>query len=101
MYNSSEVEDPPIAEGVRALGVPLYDLVAGLDRRCANMAMLGVFAESTGLLGFKALEDSFRRAFTKKGEGFLTMNLKAIAKGREWAQRLPEAAASTGTSMGS
>jgi Pyruvate/2-oxoacid:ferredoxin oxidoreductase gamma subunit len=92
MYNSSEVEDPKVAEGVRVLGVPLYDLVADLNRRCANMAMLGAFAESTRLLGFEALEHSFRRAFTKKGEDFITMNLKAIAKGREWAQRLPEAA---------
>jgi Pyruvate/2-oxoacid:ferredoxin oxidoreductase gamma subunit len=89
LYNAAEGPQgarTAIPEGLRAVAAPLAELVAGLDRRCENMAMLGVFARLTGVLDFHQLAASFRRAYQAKGESFLEPNLKAIEAGRRWAQ---------------
>jgi 2-oxoglutarate ferredoxin oxidoreductase subunit gamma len=84
-HDASGGETPPIPEGVTGIGVPLGDLVASLDRRCANVAMLGAFVEVTGILDFGTLDGCFPRIFKAKGEPFVGMNRKALAAGREWA----------------
>jgi Pyruvate/2-oxoacid:ferredoxin oxidoreductase gamma subunit len=85
LYNAAD-DGREAAEGLRAVAVPLAELVAGLDRRCENMAMLGVFVQRTGILDFGALADSFRRAYRSKGDSFLDLNLRAIEAGRAWAE---------------
>ena len=89
LYNAAEAPESPeggLPSGLRLIAVPLAELVAGLDRRCENMAMLGVFVQLTGILDFGQLAASFRRAYQAKGDSFLDMNLKAIEAGREWAK---------------
>ncbi len=87
LYNAAE--GPPEPEGIAgltAVAAPLAELVAGLDRRCENMAMLGAFVQLAGILDFVQLYASFRRAYQAKGESFLDPNLKAIEAGRCWAR---------------
>jgi Pyruvate/2-oxoacid:ferredoxin oxidoreductase gamma subunit len=86
LYDASQVEQPGEHRGARLIAVPLGELVAGLDRRCANMAMLGVFVGHTRILDFAHLEASFRRAFQGRGSSFVEQNLKAIEAGRKWAE---------------
>jgi Pyruvate/2-oxoacid:ferredoxin oxidoreductase gamma subunit len=89
LYNAAEGpegEDTGLTPGLRSVAAPLAELVAGLDRRCENMAMLGVFVQLAGILDFARLQASFRRAYQAKGESFLEPNLKAIEAGRCWAR---------------
>jgi Pyruvate/2-oxoacid:ferredoxin oxidoreductase gamma subunit len=86
LYDATEVEDPASPQGAQVVGVPLGELVGALDRRCANMAMLGVFVRLSGILGFPHLEASFRSAFSPKGGDFVDKNLRAIEAGRLWAE---------------
>ncbi len=88
LYNAAEApqEAAGLPAGVTAVAVPLAELVAGLDRRCENMAMLGVFVQLAGILDFTRLAASFRRAYQPRGESFLDPNLKAIEAGRLWAR---------------
>lgn len=86
-YDSSLGQPPEELQGVRAIGVPLGELVAGLDRRCGNMAMLGVFVGHTRILDFAGLQASFERAYQGRGGSFVEQNLKAIEAGRAWAGR--------------
>ena len=88
LYNAAEgpgggAESLPA--GLRAVAVPLAELTAGLDRRCENMAMLGVFVQLTGILDFPKLAATYRKAYAARGESFLAPNLQAIEAGRLWA----------------
>ncbi len=88
LHNAAETpgEGTDLPVGLTAVAAPLAELVAGLDRRCENMAMLGVFAQLAGILDFGQLAASFRRAYQAKGESFLDLNLRAIEAGRLWAR---------------
>ena len=89
LYNAAEGPPDPEAElpaGLKAVAPPLAELVAGLDRRCENMAMLGAFVQLAGILDFVQLAASFRRAYQAKGQSFLEPNLQAIEAGRCWAR---------------
>ena len=86
LYNAAEGPEEGLPAGPRLIAVPLAKLVAGLDRCCENMAMLGVFVQLTGILDFGQLAASFRRAYQAKGDSFLTLNLKAIEAGGDWAK---------------
>jgi len=85
LYDAAEGPREPLPEGSRLIAVPLAELVRELDRRCQNMAMLGVFVAVAGILDFAQLAASFRQAYKGKGEAFLDLNLKAIQAGRAWA----------------
>jgi Pyruvate/2-oxoacid:ferredoxin oxidoreductase gamma subunit len=86
LYDASQIELPDVAEGAKLIGVPLGELVAKLDRRSANMAMLGVFIELTHILDFSLMEASLMNAFKGKSGSFITLNLQAIEAGRQWAK---------------
>lgn len=86
LYNCSEAAAPEGLQAGRVFAVPLAELVSGLDKRCENMAMLGVFTTVSGILDPARLASSFRQAYEKKGRGFLEMNLEAIEAGRLWAE---------------
>jgi Pyruvate/2-oxoacid:ferredoxin oxidoreductase gamma subunit len=88
LCDATEVDNPSAMQGARVVGVPLGELAAALDRRCANMAMLGVFVRLSGILDFPQLEASFRSAFASKGGDFIDLNLRAIEAGRRWADAL-------------
>jgi Pyruvate/2-oxoacid:ferredoxin oxidoreductase gamma subunit len=101
LYNAAEAPDGlegQLPAGLRAIAVPLAKLVAGLDRRCENMAMLGVFVQLIGILDFGQLAASFRRAYQSRGESFLGPNLRAIEAGREWARAKARDMAAEGVS---
>jgi Pyruvate/2-oxoacid:ferredoxin oxidoreductase gamma subunit len=85
LHNADEGPQEALPAGLRAMAVPLAELVAGLDRRCENMAMLGVFVQLAGILDFEQLSATFRRAYRGRGEAFLEPNLRAIEAGRQWA----------------
>jgi len=85
-HDASAEETPQVPPGVRSIGVPLGDLVATLDRRCANMAMLGAFIELTRILDFHKLASTFERVFKGKGGSFIGLNQQAVEAGRQWAK---------------
>jgi 2-oxoglutarate ferredoxin oxidoreductase subunit gamma len=85
-HDASGAETPQAPPGVRSIGLPLSELVAKLDRRCANMAMLGAFVELTRILDFHKLESSFERVFKGKGGSFIGLNQQAVEAGRQWAK---------------
>ena len=92
LYNAAEgPAEAGVAAGLRPVAAPLAELVSGLDRRCENMAMLGVFVQLTGILDFGGLAATFRQAYAGRGEGFLAPNLQAIQAGRDWARSLDPA----------
>lgn len=70
-----------------SIGVPLEELLESLDKRCANMVMLGVFLELTKILDFNSMEASVQQVAKGKGGSFISMNLEAIEIGRRWAQQ--------------
>jgi 2-oxoglutarate ferredoxin oxidoreductase subunit gamma len=86
LYDASLIELPDVAKGVRLIGVPLGKLVAKLDKRSANMAMLGVFIELTHILDFGLMETSLKSVFKSKSGSFITSNLQAIEAGHQWAK---------------
>ncbi|MDR1122381.1 MAG: indolepyruvate oxidoreductase subunit beta [Dysgonamonadaceae bacterium] len=53
--------------------------------RAANMVILGAAADYIGI-DYHKLEDSIRSIFGRKGEDVVTLNLKALAAGREAAR---------------
>ena len=85
LYDAAEGPREPLPEGSRLIAVPLAELVRELDRRCENMAMLGVFVQLAGILDPGELAVAFRQAYKGKGQSFLDMNLRAIEAGRAWA----------------
>jgi 2-oxoglutarate ferredoxin oxidoreductase subunit gamma len=85
-YDASGAETPQVPSGVRSIGMPLSELVARLDKRCANMAMLGAFVELTRILDFHKLESSFESIFKGKGGPFIGLNQQAVEAGRQWAK---------------
>lgn len=87
LYNTSQMGHLEVPFGVTSIGVPLEKLVESLDKRCANMAMLGVFLELTKILDFNSMEASVRQVAKAKGSSFISMNLEAIEIGRRWAQQ--------------
>jgi 2-oxoglutarate ferredoxin oxidoreductase subunit gamma len=86
LYNSSEMDPPAVPGGVKVIGAPLEDLVATLDRRSVNMAMLGVFLELTHIMDSRSMETSLGGVAKDKGSSFVTLNLQAIEAGRRWVQ---------------
>ncbi len=54
--------------------------------RTANIVMLGAASESIGI-DYHKLEDGIRSIFARKGEEVVTMNLKALAAGKEAAKK--------------
>jgi Pyruvate/2-oxoacid:ferredoxin oxidoreductase gamma subunit len=89
LYNAAEGPEgggEKLPAGLRVLAVPLAQLTSALDRRCENMAMLGVFVQLTRILDFGELASTFRRAYQARGEAFLGPNLQAIEAGRDWAR---------------
>lgn len=55
--------------------------------RVANMVLLGATTPFLGI-DFAKIQDSIRDIFSKKGEDIVTMNLRALEAGREYANML-------------
>jgi Pyruvate/2-oxoacid:ferredoxin oxidoreductase gamma subunit len=85
-HDAAAEQTAQVPPGVRSIGVPLGDLVAALDRRCANMAMLGAFVECTRILDCSTLESTFDGVFKGKGGSFIGLNQRAVEAGRQWAK---------------
>lgn len=94
-YNTSESDGSLVPDDVEAIGVPLNQLVEGLDKRSINMAMLGAFGEYSKLLEYESMVSGLKGAAKNKNEQFISTNLKAIERGRRWAIDRLDAAASS------
>jgi 2-oxoisovalerate ferredoxin oxidoreductase beta subunit len=83
----ANIGDVVLPEGVRAAGVPAYDLgVKGGSERAANVAMLGVLMES-GVTGLPA--EAFTLALEESFEAkpkLIPLNRAVFELGREWAR---------------
>ena len=86
LHSSSEADDMVLPEGIRQIAVPFDELMTQVDKRCVNMAMLGVFIELTGILDFKSMGTTLRGIFKDKGDELIASNLEALEAGRHWGR---------------
>ncbi|MFA4836658.1 MAG: 2-oxoacid:acceptor oxidoreductase family protein [Dehalococcoidia bacterium] len=71
---------------IRVLEIPAMAIANALgDVRSANLVLLGVYVQATGVVPMEVIEDQVKKKFQKAGNGVISMNIGAVRKGAEAA----------------
>jgi len=87
VYNSSLVPDGVLdRDDVKILAIPCNDIAIELgDGRLASMVALGAYAEATGVVTQKSIEEALLEVLPAKAHELIPLNLQALKMGRERA----------------
>lgn len=82
--NTSLVASRSKRTDITSVEVPANEIAEKLGNiKCANMVMLGAYAQKSGALSLEALKKSLPKVYTKASEKVLEMNRQAIDRGAE------------------
>lgn len=82
--NTSLVASRSMRNDITTIEVPANEIAESLGNiKCANMVMLGAYAQKSGAMSLEALKKSLPKVYPRASEKVLEMNRKAIDKGAE------------------
>lgn len=84
VLNSSLVSRDVKRDDVEVLKIPATDIATELGNvRVANIVMLGAFIKKTGILSLDKVIETLPRAFPKRKQDMVEINIQALKKGAE------------------
>jgi 2-oxoglutarate ferredoxin oxidoreductase subunit gamma len=87
--NEDLVDVAPKRNDVEVVSIPVNSIADGIGSlRSANMVMIGAFAQKTGLVTLKTVEESVKKIFATKGSKVHTLNLKALKEGASFIDNM-------------
>jgi len=89
LYNSSLIQDQPLAEGIEIIGVPINDIAIELgNAQVLNMVMLGAYLEKSHLFDDEAIHKVLKYMLGERKAHLVEINIKAIEAGRQYIKKL-------------
>jgi 2-oxoglutarate ferredoxin oxidoreductase subunit gamma len=90
VMNSSLIEDKPeLDETIAIVVVPADDIAVELgNQKVANMVALGAYLQSRRIFGPDAAAGSLPSVLSKRHHNTLTVNIKALHRGAEFADKV-------------
>ena len=80
--NTSLVNSKPKRTDIEIIPVAANDIAEELGNiKCANMVMLGAYAQKSGAVKLQTLKDNIKKVYPRAKEAMLDVNRKAIDKG--------------------
>jgi 2-oxoglutarate ferredoxin oxidoreductase subunit gamma len=80
--NTSLVNSKPKRTDIEVIPIAVNDIAEELGSiKCANMVMLGAYAQKTGAIKLDTLKNNIKKVYPRAKEALIDMNKKAIEKG--------------------
>lgn len=91
LYNSSLIQEQPIADGVEIIGIPINDIATELGNpQVLNMVMLGAYLEKSHLFDDEAIYKVLKYMLGERKAHLFEINVKAIEAGRQFIKHREE-----------